>query len=105
MLCDELPDLQIMERNRRYSDEHLPYLAAEIDAEAVESGHFVNIEIKTVHPSKAPQWGCANPIPNTSTRKCRHAARHGWWTAPISGLIGWMAPLTRRRRPVTPARC
>ena len=57
MLIDEMPDLEIVARNRRHIDNKLPYLAAEIDAEAVEAGDYVNVEIKTVHPSQASKWG------------------------------------------------
>lgn len=46
--------LQIVRRNERYVDAEYPFLAAEIDAEA-ESGE--NIEIKTVSPFKAKEWG------------------------------------------------
>lgn len=44
----------IAKRGERYLDPELPYIAAEIDAEA-ESGE--NIEIKTCSPFKAREWG------------------------------------------------
>ena len=46
--------ITIVRRNERYVDRQVPYFAAEIDAEA-ETGE--NIEIKTVHPFKAKEWG------------------------------------------------
>lgn len=46
--------LHIVANNQRYIDAELPFLAAEIDA---ETEHFENIEIKTVHPFKAKEWG------------------------------------------------
>lgn len=46
--------LQIVARGNRYLDPELPFIAAEIDAEAA-SGE--NIEIKTVSPFKAKEWG------------------------------------------------
>lgn len=45
--------LQIVARNERYVDAEVPYFAAEIDAETADE----NIEIKTVHPFKAREWG------------------------------------------------
>ncbi len=53
MLAEET-GLEIIGRNNRYIDTELPFLAAEIDAEAA-SGE--NIEIKTVSPFKAQEWG------------------------------------------------
>lgn len=52
MLADET-GLEITARNQRYVDAALPYLACEIDAEAGNT----NIEIKTVHPFAARDWG------------------------------------------------
>lgn len=45
--------LEIITRNERYIDAEVPYFAAEIDAETVDE----NVEIKTVHPFKAKDWG------------------------------------------------
>ncbi|MEN3260115.1 lambda-exonuclease family protein [Sodalis endosymbiont of Spalangia cameroni] len=53
-LLSEETGLKIAKRGHRYLDPELPYIAAEIDAEA-ESGE--NIEIKTVSPFKARDWG------------------------------------------------
>ncbi|OIV47466.1 endonuclease [Sodalis sp. TME1] len=53
-LLSEETGLKIAKRGHRYFDPELPYIAAEIDAEA-ESGE--NIEIKTVSPFKARDWG------------------------------------------------
>lgn len=49
--------LQIVRANERYVDKELPFLAAEIDAEYRDGDHDQNIEIKTVHPFKAKEWG------------------------------------------------
>lgn len=46
--------LKIAATNQRYIDSEHDFLAAEIDAET-EDGE--NIEIKTVHPFKAKEWG------------------------------------------------
>lgn len=53
-LLSEETGLKIAKRGHRYLDPELPYIAAEIDAET-ESGE--NIEIKTVSPFKARDWG------------------------------------------------
>lgn len=45
--------LEIVSANERYIDSEIPYFAAEIDAETASE----NIEIKTVHPFKAKEWG------------------------------------------------
>ncbi len=45
--------LEIVARNERYVDAEVPYFAAEIDAETIDE----NVEIKTVHPFKAKEWG------------------------------------------------
>jgi putative phage-type endonuclease len=52
MIRDE-HGLEIVARNERYVDEDVPYFAAEIDAETADE----NVEIKTVHPFKAKEWG------------------------------------------------
>lgn len=49
--------LKIVAANERYIDPRLPFLAAEIDAEYEGSHQRENIEIKTVHPFKAKEWG------------------------------------------------
>lgn len=45
--------VETVARNERYIDAEVPYFAAEIDAETADE----NIEIKTVHPFKAREWG------------------------------------------------
>lgn len=52
MLADET-GLEITARNQRYKDADMPFMACEIDAEAGDT----NIEIKTVHPFAAKDWG------------------------------------------------
>jgi putative phage-type endonuclease len=53
--------LKIVERNARATDPEFPYLSSEIDAVAEiivgKSRETINVEVKTVHPSKAYQWG------------------------------------------------
>ncbi|WKB52986.1 YqaJ viral recombinase family protein [Eleftheria terrae] len=59
-VCDLLAEekrLRIVGRNNRYVDREYPFLACEIDAEAFEDDGPVNIEIKTVSPFKAAEWG------------------------------------------------
>lgn len=46
--------MPIAQRNRRYIDPIVPIFAAEIDAENTAGE---NVEIKTVHPFKAREWG------------------------------------------------
>lgn len=53
-LLSEETGLEIVRRGERYLDRELSFIAAEIDAEAA-SGE--NIEIKTVSPFKAKEWG------------------------------------------------
>lgn len=53
-LLSEETGLVIVKRNERYIDAEHRFIACEIDAEA-ESGE--NIEIKTVSPFKAREWG------------------------------------------------
>lgn len=53
-LLQEETGLQIVRRGQRYIDPELPFVAAEIDAEA-ETGE--NIEIKTSSPFKSREWG------------------------------------------------
>jgi putative phage-type endonuclease len=59
MLSDDHPEIRVIARNSRFTDAAFPYLSAEIDAEATIDGFddVVNIEVKTVHPSKSRQWG------------------------------------------------
>lgn len=53
-LLAEEEGLTIVERGRRYRDAEHPFLAAEIDAETADGR---NVEIKTVSPFKAREWG------------------------------------------------
>jgi putative phage-type endonuclease len=57
MLAEE-QDLAIVARNRRFTDPQAPYLACEVDAEYLDPALGIqNIEIKTVSPYKAAEWG------------------------------------------------
>jgi putative phage-type endonuclease len=63
--------LRVVARNQRYIDTEFPFLAAEIDAET-ESGE--NVEIKTVSPFKARDWGDqgSDEIPVYYTAQAQH---------------------------------
>lgn len=52
MLAEET-GIEITARNQRYKDSELPFMACEIDAESGDT----NVEIKTVHPFAAKDWG------------------------------------------------
>lgn len=51
--------VEIINNNQRYVDPAHPYLAAEIDFELRLDGEqeITNVELKTVHPFKAKEWG------------------------------------------------
>lgn len=70
MLAEET-GLVVVARNQRYIDPEHAFLAAEIDAEA-ETGE--NIEIKTVSPFKAHEWGAedSDEIPVWYTAQAMH---------------------------------
>jgi putative phage-type endonuclease len=53
-MIEEDYGINIVRSNERYIDPVLGFLAAEIDA---ETDNDENIEIKTVHPFKAKEWG------------------------------------------------
>jgi putative phage-type endonuclease len=61
MLCDELRDrgheVDVIGNSRRYADGEFPFLTCEIDREIALDGEVVNVEIKTVHPFAAGDWG------------------------------------------------
>jgi putative phage-type endonuclease len=62
MLLDALEDRygerpELLATNCRYIDIEHPFIAAEIDAEIMLQGEVVNVEIKTVHPFRAHEWG------------------------------------------------
>jgi len=52
-------DVEIVASNKRYIDPDRPYLSAEIDYEIRLDGEdmITNVELKTVHPFKASEWG------------------------------------------------
>lgn len=66
----------IVERNARYIDPEFGFLACEIDAEALadSDNERVNIEIKTVSPFKAREWGelGSDEIPVHYTAQAQH---------------------------------
>ena len=62
MLLDALEDEdgvrpELLARNARYTDPVYPFLSCEIDAEIMRNGERLNVEIKTVHPFAAGEWG------------------------------------------------
>ncbi|MCA3067492.1 MAG: YqaJ viral recombinase family protein [Rhodocyclaceae bacterium] len=61
MLCDELRDrgheVEVIGNSRRYRDGEFDFLTCEIDREIALDGEVVNVEIKTVHPFAAGEWG------------------------------------------------
>lgn len=65
MLVEHLEEkghaVEIVASNRRYVDPTMDYLAAEIDFEIRLDGEeeITNVELKTVHPFKASEWGDA----------------------------------------------
>lgn len=69
--------ITIVRRNERYVDRQVAYFAAEIDAEA-ETGE--NIEIKTVHPFKAKEWGDED-----SDQLPVHYAAQAMWGLGVTG--------------------
>lgn len=56
MLADER-GIEIVARGARYRDAQHPWMAAEIDAEAIVDGERINVEVKTVHPFAADAFG------------------------------------------------
>jgi putative phage-type endonuclease len=52
-------EVEIVGSNKRYEDPERPFLAAEIDFEIRLDGEdeITNVELKTVHPFKAGEWG------------------------------------------------
>jgi putative phage-type endonuclease len=73
-ICDMLTaehGVQLVARNQRYVDGEHPFLACEIDAETADGE---NVEIKTVHPFKARDWGeeLTDSIPVHYTAQAMH---------------------------------
>lgn len=68
--------MAILARNERYIDPEHAFLAAEIDAEALlsERNERINVEIKTVSPFKARDWGelGGDEIPVYYTAQAQH---------------------------------
>lgn len=91
-LEEEGHSIEIVGRNRRFIDAEHPMFAAEIDYEIRLDGEsdVTNVEIKTVHPFKAHEWGesgsDALPI---------------WYTAQAMWGLG-VAPGARKRCIVAP---
>lgn len=62
------------EHQNRYIDKEYDFLAAEIDAEIEIGGEHVNVELKTVHPFKAHEWGeeGTEEVPIHYAAQCMH---------------------------------
>lgn len=56
-MLEEEKGFQVIARNRRYTDQEFPFLACEVDAEAMVDAEHVNLEIKTSHPFAAAKFG------------------------------------------------
>lgn len=76
-LLSEETGLEIVARGNRYLDAEHPFIASEIDAEAraIGSTEIVNVEIKTVSPFKAREWGeeQTDEVPLHYTAQVMHA--------------------------------
>ena len=76
-VLSEETGLEIVARGNRYLDPEHPFIASEIDAEACARGssEIVNVEIKTVSPFKAREWGeeQTDEIPLHYTAQVMHA--------------------------------
>lgn len=88
-VCDLLAQeagLVIVRRNARYIDPEHAFLACEIDAEA-ETGE--NVEIKTVSPYKAAEWGDlgTDAIPVHYTAQAQHGLMIRRAAACIFGVL------------------
>ncbi len=57
VLRDRGHEIHVVAENRRYQDGICPWLRCEIDREIIMDGEFCNVEIKTVHPFAAKEWG------------------------------------------------
>jgi putative phage-type endonuclease len=49
--------MEITSANQRYIDKAVPFFACEVDCEAAVDDVIDNVELKTVHPFKAKEWG------------------------------------------------
>lgn len=56
-LRDEGHEVELICRNKRYTDATHPFLACEIDFELMLDGEHINGDCKTVHPFAAKKWG------------------------------------------------
>jgi putative phage-type endonuclease len=56
MLIEER-GLNIIARNKRYTDPEYPFMACEVDAEALDTGEHVNVECKTAHLFTSWKYG------------------------------------------------
>lgn len=85
-LLAEETGLEIVARGRRYIDSEHDFIAAEIDAEA-DSGE--NIEIKTVSPFKAREWGeeQTDAIPLHYTAQAMHGLMVRGAAACVFGVL------------------
>lgn len=79
-ICDMIEQehgLAIARRNERYIDPMVPFFACEVDAETTAGE---NVEIKTVHPFKAKEWG-----EHDTDQLPLHYVAQGQWGLGITG--------------------
>lgn len=90
-LHEEGHSVEIVAANQRYQDPEIPYFACEIDFEIKLNGEedITNVELKTVHPFKAKEWGESGD----ASRVPPYYEAQGMW-----GL-----GITRRRRTIIAA--
>ncbi|SFK64484.1 putative phage-type endonuclease [Nitrosomonas aestuarii] len=95
MLIDELTyrghKVEIINRNERYKDPDLEFIAAEIDLELLVDGKEINGEMKTVSPFAANDWGeeDTDEIPIYYTAQCLHGQMvNGRDETVVAALIG-----------------
>lgn len=85
--------VEVVASNKRYIDPARPYLAAEIDFELRmdDEPDITNVELKTVHPFKAAEWGEAD----TDEAPVWYVAQamHGLGVAPDNRKRCLIAPL------------
>jgi len=56
-LLEEERGIFIQKRNQRYTDPEFPWMMAEIDAEYMDKVGLCNLDVKTVSPFAASEWG------------------------------------------------
>lgn len=90
-LVDQGHRVEVLSANHRYVDPEVPYFAAEIDYEIRldDIPDIVNVELKTVHPHAASEWG------EEDTDECplHYAAQAAWGLGVTNRKCCIVAPL------------